>query len=68
MLRKNPMDALKKPKTPDVAPTDYFRAEEFRKIIAATDKYKYGGGNDNEHRALRMRVLTLLMRWSGLLM
>jgi len=66
MLRKNPMDALKKPKTPDVVPTDYFRAEEFRKIIAATDKYEYGGGNDNEHRALRMRVLTLLMRWSGL--
>jgi hypothetical protein len=31
-----------------------------------TDKYEYGGGNDNQHRALRMRVLTMLMRWSGL--
>lgn len=66
MLRKNPMDALKKPKTPDVVPTDYFRPDEFEKIIEATDKYEYGGGNDNEHRARRMRVLSLLMRWSGL--
>jgi integrase len=66
MLRKNPMDALKKPKTPDVVPTDYFLPEEFEKIVAATDKYEYGGGNDNQHRGQRLRALTLLMRWSGL--
>jgi hypothetical protein len=24
LLRKNPMEALKKPKTPDIVPTDYF--------------------------------------------
>ncbi len=35
------MDALKKPKTPDIVPTDYFRPEEFEKILAATDKYEY---------------------------
>jgi len=66
MLRKNPMDALKKPKTPDVVPTDYFLPEEFEQIVAATERYEYGGGNDNEHRGQRLRALSLLMRWSGL--
>jgi integrase len=66
LRRKNPMDALKKPKTPDVVPTDYFLPKEFEQIIAATDKYEYGGGNDNQHRGQRLRALTLLMRWSGL--
>jgi integrase len=66
MLRKNPMDALKKPKTPDVVPTDYFLPEEFEQIVAATEKYEYGGGNDSEHRGQRLRALSLLMRWSGL--
>jgi len=60
------MDALKKPKTPDVVPTDYFLPKEFEQIIAATEKYEYGGGNDNQHRGQRLRALTLLMRWSGL--
>jgi site-specific recombinase XerD len=66
MLRKNPMDALKKPKTPDIVPTDYFLPEESEKIVTATDRYKYGGGNDSKHRAQRIRALTLLMRCSGL--
>ena len=66
MLRKNPMDALKKPKTPDVVPTDYFLLKEFEQIVVATDKYEYGGGNDNQHRGQRLRALSLLMRWSGL--
>ena len=66
MLRKNPMDAIKKPKRPDVVPTDYFLPKEFEQIVAATEKYEYGGGNDNEHRGQRLRALTLLMRWSGL--
>jgi len=66
LRRKNPMDALKKPKTPDVVPTDYFLPKEFEKVVAATDKYEYGGGNDNQHRGQRLRALTLLMRWSGL--
>jgi site-specific recombinase XerD len=66
LLRKNPMDALKKPKTPDIVPTDYFLPAEFEKIVAATEKYEYGGGNDNQHRGRCLRALTLLMRWSGL--
>jgi site-specific recombinase XerD len=49
MLRKNPMSALKKPKTPDVVPTDYFLPKEFEQIVAATDKYEYVGGNDNQN-------------------
>ncbi|MGC2743715.1 MAG: tyrosine-type recombinase/integrase [Candidatus Angelobacter sp.] len=65
-LRKNPMAALKKPKTPVLVPTNYFQPEEFKKIIDATYVYDYGGGNDCEFRALRLRALTLLMRWSGL--
>jgi hypothetical protein len=47
-------------------PTDYFLPEEFEQIVAATEKYEYGGGNDNEHRGQRLRALSLLMRWSGL--
>jgi site-specific recombinase XerD len=38
MLGKNPMDALKKPKTPDVVPTDYFLPKEFEQTVAATEK------------------------------
>lgn len=66
LIGKNPMAALKKPKTPDIVPTDYFRREEFEKIVAATYKYNFGGGNDCHVRGLRLRALTLLMRWSGL--
>ncbi len=66
LLRKNPMEALKKPKTPDLVPTDYFRADEFNSIIAATEKYHFGGGNDCHDRGERLKAITLLMRWSGL--
>lgn len=48
-------------------PTDYFTPAEFKKIVDGT--YAYGewkGGRDFEHRSLRLRVLILLMRWSGL--
>jgi integrase len=65
-LRKNPMEALTKPKTPELVPTDYFRPEEFDEIVDATYVYDYGGGNDCQSRAPRLRALTLLMRWSGL--
>jgi len=66
LISKNPMDALKKPKTPDVVPTDYFLHGEFERIIGATDKYEFGGGNDCEFRGLRLRAMSLLMRWAGL--
>jgi integrase len=65
-LRRNPMETLKKPKTPDIVPTNYFLPDEFQAILAATEKYAFGGGNDCHHRALRLRTVTLLMRWSGL--
>jgi len=48
-------------------PTDYFTPIEFKKIVDGT--YAYGewkGGRDFAHRALRLRALILLMRWSGL--
>jgi integrase len=48
-------------------PTDYFTPAEFTKIVDGT--YAYGdwkGGRDFKHRALRLRALILLMRWSGL--
>jgi integrase/recombinase XerD len=63
---KNPMEALQKPKTPDIVPTDYFRREEFDKVVDATYIYGFGGGNDCHDRGLRLRAFTLLMRWSGL--
>lgn len=66
LLRKNPMQVLKKPKTPDIVPTDYFRPEEFDAVVAATAKYEFGGGNDCHDRPDRLKAITLLMRWSGL--
>ncbi len=65
-LRRNPMAALQKPKMPEIVPTDYFLPNEFAAVLAATEKYDFGGGNDCHHRGLRLRALTLLMRWSGL--
>lgn len=54
------MDALKKPKTPDVVPTDHFRRDEVEKIISATYKYDFGGGKDSQFRGLRLRAMSLL--------
>jgi hypothetical protein len=48
-------------------PTDYFTPEEFERIVDGT--YAYGawyGGRDFQNRSRRLRVLILLMRWSGL--
>jgi integrase/recombinase XerD len=64
-LRKNPMKVLKKPKMPEVVPTDYFRPKEFAQIVAATYQYKYQG-KDSQIRGMVLRAFTLLMRWSGL--
>lgn len=65
-LMKNPMEALKKPVAHRGKPTDYFTREEINKILDATYKYEYGGGNDCHFRKDRLRALVLLMRWSGL--
>jgi integrase len=48
-------------------PTNYFTPDDFNRIVDGM--YAYGdwkGGRDFGHRALRLRALILLMRWSGL--
>jgi integrase/recombinase XerD len=65
-IHKNPSKRMKSVQV-SADPTDYFTPAEFEKIVDAT--YAYGewkGGRDFEHRALRLRALILLMRWSGL--
>ncbi len=65
-LEKNPAAKMRKVEEKRV-PTDYFTREEFLRIVDAT--YAYGdwrGGRDFHYRPERMRVLILLMRWSGL--
>lgn len=47
-------------------PTNYFNRCQFKQIVAAAEKYEYGGGRDCWFRAKRMLALVLLMRWSGL--
>lgn len=48
-------------------PTEYFTPTEFKRIMDGTHAYgDWRGGRDFEHRALRLRALILLMRWSGL--
>lgn len=59
------MKALRKPKMPEVVPTDYFRPQEFQQIVAATYRYKYKG-RDSKHRPTRLRAFVQVMRWAGL--
>jgi integrase/recombinase XerD len=48
-------------------PTDYFPADEFKKIIDATYIYNPKAWNtEPRNQATRVRTLILLMRWSGL--
>lgn len=49
-LQANPMDLLEKPPMPKRTPTNYFDREEFKKIIEATYRYNFGGGNDCHFR------------------
>ncbi len=50
----------------DGPPTDYFPASEFEKIMDATYIYQPKGWVECRNQATRLRILTLLMRWSGL--
>jgi integrase len=50
----------------DGPPTDYFPASEFDKIMDATYIYQPKGWVECRNQATRLRILTLLMRWSGL--
>jgi integrase len=65
-LARNPSKKMKAVHA-TLVPTDYFTPIEFERIIDGT--YAYGewkGGRDFQRRALRLRALILLMRWSGL--
>jgi integrase/recombinase XerD len=48
----------------DQTPTDYFPAEEFERILDATERYRDHRGASGS--GARIQALTLLMRWSGL--
>jgi integrase/recombinase XerD len=50
----------------DGPPTDYFPKNEFDKIMDATYIYQPRGWVECRNQATRLRILTLLMRWSGL--
>jgi len=50
----------------DGPPTDYFPAPEFEKIMDATYIYQPKGWVECRNQATRLRILTLLLRWSGL--
>src|SRR6202008_418665 len=50
----------------DGPPTDYFPAPEFEKIMDATYIYQPKGWVECRNQATRLRILKLLMRWSGL--
>jgi len=47
-------------------PTDYFTREEFDRIIDATYAYRENRAETGVDNGTRLRILTLLMRWSGL--
>ena len=50
----------------DGPPTDYFPKPEFEQIVDATYVYQPKGWVECRNQATRLRILTLLMRWSGL--
>ena len=65
-LTENPAIGLGKIKVVQI-PTDYFPPDEFERIIAATYIRRGDrGGGDVKANQLRLRTMTLLMRWSGL--
>jgi integrase len=64
-IRENPAALLGRIKA-DGPPTDYFTREEFDRIIDSTYIYQPKGWKECRNQASRLRVLTWLMRWSGL--
>ena len=50
----------------DGPPTDYFPKHEFNQIMDATYIYQPRGWVECRNQATRLRILTSLMRWSGL--
>lgn len=64
-IADNPMLAIGSIKV-DQTPTDYFPAPEFERIIDSTYLYRENRGETGNSNGTRIRVLSLLMRWSGL--
>jgi integrase/recombinase XerD len=66
-IHDNPAKGLSRIKV-DQKPTDNFPQDEFDKIVDATYIYdsKTVDAKEMRNNATRLRVLTLLMRWSGL--
>jgi integrase/recombinase XerD len=50
----------------DPTPTDYFTRDEFKMVIDATYLYRENRWERGDWNGIRLRALTLLMRWSGL--
>ena len=64
-ITENPTFGLGKIKV-DQTPTDYFPPHEFDKIVDATYAYRENRGEIGNTNSTRLRIMTLLMRWSGL--
>jgi integrase/recombinase XerD len=64
-IKSNPAVSLGRIRA-DGPPTDYFPKHEFNQIIDATYIYQPKGWVECRNQATRLRVLILLMRWSGL--
>jgi integrase/recombinase XerD len=65
-IKENPAARLSRIKV-DSVPTDYFKPEQFDKILAAVDSYHAKGRPETRDRARqRARAMILLLRWSGL--
>ena len=64
-IRSNPAVLLGRIRA-DGPPTDYFPKHEFDRIVDASFIYQPKGWVECRNQATRLRILTLLMRWSGL--
>ena len=65
-IKENPAAGLSRILVEDQPITLYFPRKEFEKIVDSTYVYNPSGYSEPRNQATRLRVLTLLMRWSGL--
>jgi integrase/recombinase XerD len=65
-IKENPAAGLSRIRVDDQPVTLYFRRNEFDEIIDTTYVYNPTGYTEPRNQSTRLRVLTLLMRWSGL--
>lgn len=65
-IKENPAAGLSRIRVEDQPVTLYFPRDEFDKIIDSTYIYNPVRYSEPRNQATRLRVLTLLMRWSGL--